>query len=126
MLLICYPFMKFLSEGYSINDVFFSVFAGLRGAVSLALCIVIQTHIEDDEDNLSSSDRIITFPKDEIRQVIFILSGVVGLTILINGTLSRLFYTVLYNKVDRKTIDADLVILHYVRKRIWQKAEIGE
>ena len=64
MLLFCYPLMCYLSEGYSMNDLFFSTFAGLRGAVSLALCIVIQTHIDsDDQENL------VTFPKEDIRQV---------------------------------------------------------
>jgi hypothetical protein len=51
---------------------------------------------------------------------------VVALTILINGSLSRSFYSFLYRKVHLQTAEADAVILHYVRKRIWQKAEIGE
>ena len=126
MLIICYPIMAYLSEGYSMNDVLFSVFAGLRGAVSLSLCIVIQTHIDSDDNiTYSHENESIIFPKNEIRQVIFILSGVVALTILINGALSRSYYSFLYTKADRKTAQADLVILHYVRKRIWQKAEIG-
>jgi hypothetical protein len=50
---------------------------------------------------------------------------VVALTILINGSLSRSFYSFLYRKIHLQTAEADAVILHYVRKRIWQKAEIG-
>lgn len=46
------------------NDLFFSTFAGLRGAVSLALCIVIQTHIDSDDQ-----ESVVTFPKEDIRQV---------------------------------------------------------
>ena len=65
-------------------------------------------------------------PTLPLSQVIFIISGVVALTILINGTLSRSCYSFLYYHVDRKTAQADEIILHYVRKRIWQKAEIGE
>jgi hypothetical protein len=68
MLLICYPAMRYLSEGYSLNDLFFSVFAGLRGSVSLALCIVIQTHIDSDNGD-SAGVGYVSFPKDEIRQV---------------------------------------------------------
>jgi hypothetical protein len=68
MLLICYPAMRYLSEGYSLNDLFFSVFAGLRGSVSLALCIVIQTHIDIDNGD-SAGVGYVSFPKDEIRQV---------------------------------------------------------
>lgn len=64
MLLFCYPLMCYLSEGYSMNDLFFSTFAGLRGAVSLALCIVIQTHIDSDDQ-----EHLVTFPKEDIRQV---------------------------------------------------------
>jgi NhaP-type Na+/H+ or K+/H+ antiporter len=60
--------MQYLSTGYSLNDLFFSVFAGLRGSVSLALCIVIQTHIDSDKGN-SAGIGYISFPKDEIRQV---------------------------------------------------------
>ena len=59
-------------------------------------------------------------------QVIFIICAVVALTILINGTLSRSFYTLMYRKINSQTTEADSVILHYVRKRIWQKAEIGK
>ena len=58
--------MCYLSEGYSMNDLFFSTFAGLRGAVSLALCIVIQTHV----DSNSGSEKSETFPNEDIRQVI--------------------------------------------------------
>ena len=74
MLIICYPIMAYLSEGYSMNDVLFSVFAGLRGAVILSLCIVIQTHIDSDDNiTYSHENESIIFPKNEIRQVIFIL-----------------------------------------------------
>ena len=59
-------------------------------------------------------------------QVIFIICAVVALTILINGTFSRSFYTEMYRKINSQTAEADSVILHYVRKRIWQKAEIGK
>ena len=61
-----------------------------------------------------------------VIQVIFIICAVVALTILINGSFSRSFYTVMYSKINSQTAEADSVILHYVRKRIWQKAEIGE
>ena len=58
--------MQYLSEGYSFNDLYFSTFAGLRGAVSLALCIVIQSHVDSDNPE---EDHRVTFPKQEIRQV---------------------------------------------------------
>lgn len=125
LLVICYPAMTYLSKGYSWNDVFFSVFAGLRGAISLALVIVIQGNI----NSTSGPDTLIvgiSFPKDQVRQVVFIICGVVALTILINGTFSKAFYVFLYTKVDAKTVEADSVMLHYVRKRIWQRAEDGE
>ena len=32
----------------------------------------------------------------------------------------------MYRKINSQTTEADSVILHYVRKRIWQKAEIGK
>jgi NhaP-type Na+/H+ or K+/H+ antiporter len=60
--------MQYLSEGYSFNDLYFSTFAGLRGAVSLALCIVIQSHVDSDN---SKDGHFVTFPKEEIRQVNF-------------------------------------------------------
>ena len=66
MLLFCYPLMQYLSEGYSFNDLYFSTFAGLRGAVSLALCIVIQSHVDSDN---AKDVHLVTFPKEEIRQV---------------------------------------------------------
>ena len=49
------------------NDLFFSTFAGLRGAVSLALCIVIQSHV--DSDVHKDSETVVSFPKEDIRQV---------------------------------------------------------
>ena len=64
-------------------------------------------------------------PSPLLSQVIFIICAVVALTILVNGSLSRSFYSFLYRKIHLQTAEADAVILHYVRKRIWQKAEIG-
>ena len=125
LLLICYPMVKGMSKGYSLNDVYFSTFAGLRGAVSLALCIVILGHGEDENNSKNDSGQIL-FPKYQIRQVVFLVSGVVGLTILVNGALSRYFFVFLYAKVDEKTNEADSVILHYVRKRIWMRTEDGK
>lgn len=126
LLLICYPMVRKMSEGYTMNDVYFSTFAGLRGAVSLALCIVILSHSDADITNGEIIGDQILFPKIQIRQVVFFVCGVVALTILINGSLSRFFFEYLYSKIDEKTTEADSVILHYVRKRIWMRTEDGK
>lgn len=125
MLGVCYPLLSRLSPGYSYYDVCFSSFAGLRGAVSLVLCIVLQKRVDssDGEDVYMGGH---SYPKSHLRHLVFVVSGVVTLTILINGTLARAFYLFLYTKVDEKSAQADEVILHYVRKRIWRRTEEGE
>ena len=110
------------------------LFSGLRGAVSLALSISVLSHIDERGDDVSTAhsalydppDDRITFPRTQVRQVVFLICGVVALTILLNGTLSRSFFVFLYAKVDEKTTEADTVILHYVRKRIWMRTEDGK
>ena len=38
---ICFPIIKYFNPEYSVNDASFSSFAGLRGAISLALAVVL-------------------------------------------------------------------------------------
>jgi NhaP-type Na+/H+ or K+/H+ antiporter len=125
MLGVCYPLLSRMSPGYSYYDVCFSSFAGLRGAVSLVLCIVLQKRVDSDYGEYVELGGV-QYPKSHIRHLVFIISGVVTLTILVNGTLARAFYLYLYTKVDEKSTEADKVILHYVRKRIWRRTEEGE
>lgn len=125
MLGLCYPLLSRMSPGYSYYDVCFTSFAGLRGAVSLVLCIVLQKRVDSDYGDFVDLGGV-AYPKSDIRHLVFIISGVVTLTILINGTLARAFYLYLYTKVDEKSTEADKVILHYVQKRIWRRTEEGE
>lgn len=125
MLGVCYPLLSRMSPGYSYYDVCFSSFAGLRGAVSLVLCIVLQKRVDSDFGDYVELGGV-AYPKSHLRHLVFIISGVVTLTILVNGTLARTFYLYLYTKVDEKSTEADSVILHYVRKRIWRRTEEGE
>jgi NhaP-type Na+/H+ or K+/H+ antiporter len=47
MLSICYPVVSWFHEEYSFKDIIFSTFGGLRGAISLALVLIIEKHLDD-------------------------------------------------------------------------------
>ena len=114
MLVICHPIIYYLSPDFSWRDSIFTSMAGLRGAVSLALTLIIHGRIE-----VSPSDsHDVTFPSENIDTSVFVISGVVALTIVINGTLSTPFYEYLYKDRMTSNKSADSIIFHYVQKRI--------
>jgi NhaP-type Na+/H+ or K+/H+ antiporter len=119
MLTICYPVVSTMSDGYSWKDVVFSTFGGLRGAISLALVLIIEKHLhEDDSYNEDAESRY--FDAAHGRKAMVIICGCVFLTIVINGTFAGTFFQWLYG--SRLSSDVDEIIFHYVEKRIRRKA----
>jgi NhaP-type Na+/H+ or K+/H+ antiporter len=121
MLGICYYPVKhgFIKE-YSGKDVLFSAFGGLRGAISLALVLIIEEHLDTmATDDVNDHNRY--FPAEDGYRAMFIICGVVFLTIVFNGTFAGAFFTWLYgSRLDSSSVDD--IIFHYVEKRIRRKA----
>lgn len=121
MLTICYPAVWWLSrKEYSYKDVIFSTFGGLRGAISLALVLIIEKHLKTDDVEEDDHDTARYFDAEAGRKAMMIICGCVFLTIVINGTFAGTFFQWLYG--SRLSSDVDEIIFHYVEKRIRRKA----
>eukprot|EP00605_Chrysophyceae_sp_TOSAG23-4_P000490 GSChrysophyteH1.ASY1.ANO1.549.1 assembled CDS len=105
MLSLCFPIVRWFHEEYSFKDVIFSTFGGLRGAISLALVLIIEKHLDDYSD---------------VKSTMFIICAVVTLTICFNGSFCGSFFIWLYN--SRLDNEVDEIIFHYVEKRIRRRA----
>lgn len=121
MLAICYfPIKKIWISEYSWKDVLFSTFGGLRGAISLALVLIIEKHLNDPDSDAEDGDTSRYFDAEHGRKAMVIICCCVFMTIVINGSLAGLFFQKLYG--SRLSSDVDEIIFHYVEKRIRRKA----
>jgi hypothetical protein len=93
------------SSGYSMADGVFTTLAGLRGAISLSLILIVQT---------TNSDAT------QVAQLTILVCGVVFLTIAINGTTAQCLLIGL-GIVKTGTSTDEQILLHYVEKRIQQR-----
>ena len=124
MFFLLIPLLRYLSPGYTINDALFSSWAGLRGGMSLAIMLLLQSFVgnTDDMSSLESSS-IVVFSPNEIRNLTLTVCGATTLTILINGTGAISVYNLLYGAAKARDEGADAVIFHYVRKRVKKQSE---
>jgi sodium/hydrogen exchanger 10/11 len=103
MLILFAPLMHPLTQGhFGAKNIAFMTFAGLRGAVSLALVLIFGSTTQD----IKTANR-----------VIFIVSGVVFLTTAINATLSEWLLITLGITHGSSSTD-EQIIFHYVTKRL--------
>mmetsp|Transcript_24110 Transcript_24110/g.56110 ORF Transcript_24110/g.56110 Transcript_24110/m.56110 type:complete len:1409 (+) Transcript_24110:52-4278(+) len=105
VVLMFMPVLNRLGYGLQKKEATFLVFAGLRGAVGLALVLLAQLNPKIDE---------------EIRVLIgFYISGFTCLTLCVNGTLARIFYLKLnmYPESDMRGL-----VLQQVMRQIKEKA----
>ena len=124
MFLLLLPLLKYLSPGYTVNDALFSSWAGLRGSMSLAIMLLLQSFIAStDDDAALSSTAVVLFSPSDIRSLTLTVCGAIALTILINGTFATNVYDYLYGVSIARDEGAEAVIFHYVRKRLKKKAE---
>ena len=124
LFLLLLPLLKYLSPGYTVNDALFSSWAGLRGSMSLAIMLLLQSFIGDaDDESALSSSTFVLFTPSEIRKLTLTVCGAIALTILVNGTFATTIYDFLYGVAIARDEGAEAVIFHYVRKRLKKKAE---
>ena len=97
-----------------------STFGGLRGAISLALVLIIEKHLNDPDSDAEDGDTSRYFDAEHGRKAMVIICCCVFMTIVINGSLAGLFFQKLYG--SRLSSDVDEIIFHYVEKRIRRKA----
>jgi hypothetical protein len=102
------------------KDIAFSTFGGLRGAISLALVLIIEKHLDDYVAPGDASSHARYFSGEDGRHAMFIICGTVALTVILNGSFAGTFFTWLYNSRLENTVDE--IIFHYVEKRIRRRA----
>lgn len=115
LLAICHHPIHLMIPEYSFKEAAFVSFAGLRGAVSLSLALLLVRHVENDEDNY---DDLIRYPKDHIQKAIFIICGSVALTIFINGTLAKFVLRILRLIPSPSPLHHSSIMLTFVEARM--------
>ena len=127
------PVLKFLNPGLTLKDALFASWAGLRGAISLAILLTLQGHVEVprvddhgaahyDDGGHTVHEKKIVFPPEDIKDCFVTISGAVTFTILINGITAKPLYNFLFADKIKREVGAEAVIFHYVLKRIQKKA----
>lgn len=84
VIFVCYPFMKNTGYGLPVNDAIVVWFGALRGAIGLALALIV---VGIDSATLADSMGVTIAKATTIKdQFLFLVAGVVTLTLLINAT----------------------------------------
>ena len=121
MLSICYPFTKYMVPEYSVKDLVFSTYGGLRGAISLALVLIIEKHLAPADAHIDDHDTTRYFDAQDGERAMFVICGVVAMTIIVNGSTAGNFFSWLYGS-RVSDLECDEIIFHYVEKRIRRRA----
>jgi NhaP-type Na+/H+ or K+/H+ antiporter len=116
VLLICHFPVKYFLPEYTFREAGFTSFAGVRGAVGLAMVLVLEQHVVSNASSETMLNKIV-FPDTDIESCVFIICGIITLTILINGTLAGEILLLL-GVTSREISKEDEIILHYVKKRL--------
>ena len=118
---VCHVPMKWLMphfSSYSWREAAFSAFAGLRGATSLALVLLLSLHSQE-----RPSSNLVAFPSADVEDAVFVTAWVVALTIIINGTLaSRVFRCLGLVETDSQGKHRDSALVSYVSSRLHKAA----
>ena len=105
---VVFPFVRGVSSGYSLSDAGFSVWAGLRGSVSLAMMLILQNSRLDSTST----------PVSELNRASFVICGSVALTIVINGVFAERVFRMLYRRQLADTEFATKAVEDFARLRI--------
>jgi len=103
---ICYPVLRRGVYGFDPKSACVLVYGGLRGAIGLALALIIM-----EDENI---------PEDTRRHCVFLMAGIAALTLVINGTTCR--YLIGYLGLDRVS-DAQKEIYGHICMDIENKLE---
>ena len=110
---LCCPILWLFNNCISFNETLFLTWAGLRGAVSMALALSLANSIAEGRTTLD---------KDNSNVVFFFIGGIVALTLLINATSCG--YLLHYLQlVDEDKSPEKVVIFSYLKWRLHLKTE---
>lgn len=98
------PIIRNIGLGSNTNEMLFAAFAGLRGAVGLAMAVSLDNEVI--EETVSIDPRRV-----QTNQLFFIIGGISLLTLLINGTCSG--YVLKKLGLNRSTNERNVVIGRY-------------
>ena len=109
MMAAIYPFISNIGKKCSLKEAVFMTWAGLRGAVSLALALSLNQEISQGNTIISEGDG---------HRVVFLVGGVSALTLIINALTSGplLKKLDLIDSADEST--ENMIMRHYVKMKI--------
>lgn len=102
---IFFPWLKINNHQCTVKEAVFVSWAGLRGALSIALAMILENN--SSTDDLSS---------EETSRILFYVGGIVTLSLLCNATLARKVLEY-FELIDDCTIEKELV-MSAIKKRL--------
>eukprot|EP01034_Spumella_vulgaris_P023862 gene23862-30138_t len=113
MMMLCFPILSRIGNKCTVNEALFVTWGGLRGAVSMAIALVLSRSVDNRETIVSSLDS---------HRLFILVGGVAVLTLLVNAPLSQQVMQRL-GLVDSEDSTAENhVMFNYVKKRLFKKS----
>jgi NhaP-type Na+/H+ or K+/H+ antiporter len=112
MLIMFYPMLNSMGYGITLNELIVMGWGGLRGAVGLALAIVVDQEAKQEGSKIESIDG---------SRIMFMVGGFASLTLLVNGTTTAMLLTKLGMIEMPETKKA---LLTNVKDRIHRRAKM--
>jgi NhaP-type Na+/H+ or K+/H+ antiporter len=107
-LIVLFPFLSRIGHGCTRNEAVFMSWTGLRGAVGMALALIVEKTGPDDLD-------------DEVSRLFFYVGGIATLSLLINGTTAK----PLLFRLGLLTSDSaeKLLVTNQIKKKLQKKMD---
>lgn len=114
---LLYPILSNVGLKCDRNDAKFMVWAGLRGALGMALALIVQSNRTAGEADISNGDA---------SKLFFFVGGIAALTLIINATTAGLVLE--YLGLLKEADDDKLLVLDQIRKslrkRVFKQVEV--
>lgn len=108
VVMVFYPIMHHLGYGLTLNQAIVMIYGGLRGAVGLALALVVSLEATDDEEYA--------------EEVLKMTAGIVTLTLVINGSTVKLLLNALgMTKMDISKLDSLRYSIEHLKQQMKKK-----
>lgn len=114
IVLILFPFLRYLGYGMPVNHAITIVWGGLRGAVAMALAIVVLQSGSSIESEIPEFDA-----KKDLKEMFFIVGFIVMMSLTINSVTTP-FVMKVTRVLSRSTVKKQL--LRHVKDRLARKA----
>ena len=109
-----FPFLSNKSHKFNFNEAIFVSWAGLRGALSMALALIVENSSTSNSDSSGNS-----VSSKETSRLLFYVGGIAALTLIINATTAKAVLTY-FKLIDDNTIEKQLVV-GQIKRRLRKK-----